>query len=177
MTLRRLLSRLSPASEIFFQHSNAVMWKGGSCPCAWGCQCCRSVQQSNGLSLSVSQFGNTIGLDVVTLPNSSFGVSGGFILLLWCFCVICQWIWCKLFTPLFANAVIRLKRCDGGYSYNHTLAHILVEYASAVCSSCTMCYCLFCWQQLHHKSAQTSCCPCLARRFLFWYLPFTPFPF
>lgn len=77
-------------SSRFFQHSNAVMWKGGSCPCARGCQCCRSVQQSNGLSLSVSQIGNTIGLDVVTLPNSSFRVSGGFILLLWCFCVLCQ---------------------------------------------------------------------------------------
>ncbi|AQK48686.1 Lipase [Zea mays] len=31
--------------------------------------------------------------------------------------------------------VIRLKHSDGGYSYNHTLAHILVEYASAVYTS------------------------------------------
>jgi hypothetical protein len=31
--------------------------------------------------------------------------------------------------------VLRMKHSDGGYSYNHTLAHILVEYASAVYTS------------------------------------------
>ena len=38
------------------------------------------------------------------------------------------------------GTVIRLKHSDGGYPYNH----ILVEYASAVSSSCTMCCYLFC---------------------------------
>jgi hypothetical protein len=34
----------------------------------------------------------------------------------------------------FANAVLTMKPSDGGYAYNRTLAHILVEYASAVSS-------------------------------------------
>ncbi|TKW02199.1 hypothetical protein SEVIR_8G230275v4 [Setaria viridis] len=29
------------------------------------------------------------------------------------------------------QGVLRMKPCDGGYPYNRTLAHILVEYASA----------------------------------------------
>jgi hypothetical protein len=33
------------------------------------------------------------------------------------------------------NAELRMKISDGGYSYNSTLSHILVEYASAVSSS------------------------------------------
>lgn len=37
---------------------------------------------------------------------------------------------------LFAIAVLRMKHSNDGYAYNHTLAHILVEYASAV-SSCS----------------------------------------
>jgi len=34
-----------------------------------------------------------------------------------------------------ANAVLRTKHSGAGYHYNHTLAHILVEYASAVSSA------------------------------------------
>ncbi|TKW02200.1 hypothetical protein SEVIR_8G230300v4 [Setaria viridis] len=33
------------------------------------------------------------------------------------------------------QGVLRMKPCDGGYPYNRTLAHILVEYASAVYTS------------------------------------------
>ncbi|KAK3120653.1 hypothetical protein QOZ80_9AG0691520 [Eleusine coracana subsp. coracana] len=33
------------------------------------------------------------------------------------------------------GGVLRMKHSDSGYSYNHTLAHILVEYASAVYTS------------------------------------------
>ncbi|CAO2149992.1 unnamed protein product [Urochloa humidicola] len=33
------------------------------------------------------------------------------------------------------QGVLRMKPTDGGYHYNHTLAHVLVEYASAVYTS------------------------------------------
>lgn len=74
-----------------------------------------------------------------------------------------------LFSPLFANnAVIRLMHnCDGGYSYNHTLAHILVEYASAVSFPPSQrAGKLFSSQHLRYRSAQNSDRPFLARQFL-----------
>jgi hypothetical protein len=68
-------------------------------------------------------------------------------------------------TLFFVNAVLRMKHSDGGYSYNHTLAHILVEYASAV-SSCSK-FLLTLVPQVMHKLVHESKLPAvLAGKFL-----------